>query len=595
MRKYFLISALFVFALATTLRAQLPSQLSEADKKFNIFKQNFIDSLWVFYPAWATYSGYHNYDHILSVPDKKTQERQMLFLTRFQEKIKNFDLSLLSSANRIDYYIIRDEINSIKWSSSELKENTWNASSYNLGGLIFEILSHKNYPLNKRIENISKWIKNVSAYYETAKINLTDPVYEYAKLAIEQSAGVLSMFDAIKDSVGHSSVSAQQANLLGKDIEIAKKSAEAFYKWVETDLIPLSTGANARTFRLGKELYEKKFNHNIQAEYSAADIYQKALMRKDELHYKMAKIAIELWPKYFGEQLKPLDEMVVTRKVLEAISKNHVHRDSFIVSIKNQIPQLEAFVKQKNLLYLDPEKPLVIRETPEYMRGVAGASISAPGPYDPNADTYYNVTPLNDYTATQAESYLKEYNHYVLQILNIHEAIPGHYTQLIYSNKSPSIIKSLFGNGAMVEGWAVYTELMMLENGYGNNEPEMWLMYYKWHLRSVCNTILDYHVHVLNMPEKDGIFFLTSQAFQEETEARGKWKRVTLSSVQLCSYFTGYYEIFALREEIKKKMGEKFNLKQFHEDFLSYGSAPVKYIKEMMLMKIEESNQKKKK
>ncbi|CAG0990411.1 MAG: DUF885 domain-containing protein [Bacteroidetes bacterium] len=594
MYKRCLLAVLLFLALSET-NAQLPSQLAETDKKFNVFKQDFVDSLWVYYPAWATYSGYHVYDDVLQIPNENTRKKQEQYIHRTLKKMEVFDMTLLSNQNRIDFYMIRDECNAILWSNSELKEHTWNAASYNLGGLINEILSYKDYSLTKRIENISRWLKNVPAYYEAAKINLKDPVYEYAKLATEQSGGVLAMFDAITDSVKFSSVSAQHSNAIHKEIASAKKAAEAFYKWVESELIPLSSGVDSRTFRLGKNLYEKKFAHSIHSEYSASEIYQKALMRKDELHYKMSKIAIELWPKYFGEQLKPLDEMVIVRKVLEAISKNHVHRDSFIVSIKKQIPELETFVKEKNLLFLDPNKPLIVRETPEYMRGVAGASISAPGPYNPNAETYYNVTPLTHYTETQAESYLREYNHYVLQILNIHEAIPGHYTQLVYSNKAPSIIKSLFGNGAMVEGWAVYTELMMLENGYGNNEPEMWLMYYKWHLRSVCNTILDYHVHVLNMPEKDGIYFLTSQAFQEETEAKGKWKRATLSSVQLCSYYTGYYEIYALREELKKKMGNQFNLKQFHEDFLSYGSAPVKYIKEMMFFKVEESNQKKKK
>jgi uncharacterized protein (DUF885 family) len=139
----------------------------------------------------------------------------------------------------------------------------------------------------------------------------------------------------------------------------------------------------------------------------------------------------------------------------------------------------------------------------------------------------------------------------------------------------------------MVEGWAVYTEIMMLENGYGNNEPEMWLMYYKWNLRSTCNTILDYNVHVNGMEKEASMNLLVNEAFQQQAEAEGKWRRVTLTQVQLCSYFTGYTEIYDFREELKKKMGDKFDLKTFHEKFLSYGSAPVKYIKEMMLKEMK--------
>jgi uncharacterized protein (DUF885 family) len=228
-----------------------------------------------------------------------------------------------------------------------------------------------------------------------------------------------------------------------------------------------------------------------------------------------------------------------------------------------------------------------VRQTPAYMEGGgAGASINDPGPYNPNGKTYYNVSLLTDYTPEKAESYLREYNDYILQILNIHEAVPGHYTQLVYSNQSPSKIKSVFGNGAMVEGWAVYTERMMLEEGY-NASDEMWLMYYKWHLRSVINTILDYSVQTQNMTEEAAKKLMIDEGFQQQAEADGKWKRATLNQVQLTSYYTGFTEIYDLREELKKKQGDKFNLKAFHEKFLSYGSAPVKYIRDLMLSDVQ--------
>jgi len=250
------------------------------------------------------------------------------------------------------------------------------------------------------------------------------------------------------------------------------------------------------------------------------------------------------------------------------------------------MPLLEQFIIENDLLDMDSSRPLVVRETPEYQRGFAGASVDAPGPYDATANTYYNVTPLDHYTAEQAESYLREYNHWILQILNIHEAMPGHYTQLIHANKSPSKIKSIFGNGAMIEGWAVYSEKMMLESGYGAQEPEMWLMYSKWNLRVVVNTILDYSIQVKGMTKEDGLNMLLKEAFQEQTEAEGKWRRATLSQVQLTSYFNGFSEIYAFREELKQKMGNQFKLKEFHNKFLSYGSAPVPVIRKLMLSEL---------
>jgi uncharacterized protein (DUF885 family) len=171
-----------------------------------------------------------------------------------------------------------------------------------------------------------------------------------------------------------------------------------------------------------------------------------------------------------------------------------------------------------------------------------------------------------------------------LQILNIHEAIPGHYTQLVHANKSKSRVKTIFGNGSMVEGWAVYGERMMLDAGYGNNEDEIWLMWMKWNLRTVVNTILDIEIQTMNMSKEAAITMMMREAFQEEAEATNKWKRATLNQVQLTSYYNGYAEITALRDELRQKQGDKFSVKAFNNQFLSYGSAPVKSIRELMLI-----------
>jgi uncharacterized protein (DUF885 family) len=152
----------------------------------------------------------------------------------------------------------------------------------------------------------------------------------------------------------------------------------------------------------------------------------------------------------------------------------------------------------------------------------------------------------------------------------------------MYANRSPSRIKSIFGNGAMIEGWAVYSERMMLESGYGGNASEQWLMYWKWYLRSVTNTILDYSVHVLGMSEAVAKDLLRHEAFQSEKEVAGKWIRVQRSSVQLTQYYSGFSAIYRLRERVQHAQGDRFDLRAFHEQFLSYGSAPVAVIAALM-------------
>ena len=238
---------------------------------------------------------------------------------------------------------------------------------------------------------------------------------------------------------------------------------------------------------------------------------------------------------------------------------------------------------EKDLFAYDTTTPLKVRIMPAFMSGATLASASLTGPLRQAGVAYYNISDLTKIPKAEAESDLREHNNYTLQILSIHEAMPGHDLQGWYSNKSRSMVKAVFGNGAMIEGWAVYTQRMMLDNGWANNAPEMWLMFYKWSLRECCNVITDYGIQCLNYSKEDVVKMLKYEAFQEDAQIAEKYHRATISQVQLCSYFTGATEINALREAYHKKKGDAYSLKDFHEKFLSYGSAPVKYIGALML------------
>jgi len=576
----------FIALIGAVLMAACSNQNSEKNKvniddQFNQFKELFVTALWKQYPSWASSVGFHDYDSILTIPNSIEKEATLLFSQKYLDSLQSFDLNALSANNKTDFYLIKNNLESTIWYAKEFDSGSWNPAEYNIGGSFSEILNTNQYAIEDRLINITIKLKNVGAYYEAAKNNITNPTKEHTALAINQLGGALSVFETdIPEATKVSKLNEAEKNII---VERCKNAVTAINGFIE--FLKAFKNEHPRPFNIGKDLYFKKFEMDIQSKFTANEIYQRALKRKKELHLKMYDAAMALWPKYLGKVKTPTDSLTVIRLMIDKLSVNHTHRDSFQSEIEKQIPKLIEFIKQKDLIYIDPSKPLVVRKEPAYMQGVAGASISSPGPYDKNGNTYYNVGTLANYSAAEAESYLREYNDYILQILNIHEAIPGHYTQLVYSNNSPSLIKSLFGNGAMIEGWAVYTELMMLENDYGNNSPEMWLMYYKWHLRSVCNTILDYSIHVNNMSEKEALNLLMNEAFQQEAEARGKYKRVSLTQVQLCSYFTGFTEIYDLREAFKMKQGNSFKIKQFHEQFLSYGSAPVKYISEAMLGK----------
>lgn len=587
MKKVFLASIVCISITSCGGDSQTTETKTVADMnpKFDKYKEQFIDDLWKVYPGWASSQGFHKYDSILVIPNDAARAKELAFAKANLDSLKSFDINGLNDNNKTDYYMIENQLRSTEWAINELKAYEWNPSEYNVSGAFAEILTGNYDSLDVRLRNFYLKMANIPAYYEAAKKNIKNPTLEHTQLAIEQNLGGISVFETdLHNALNKVHFGEHEKQSIEATAKQSVAAIKDFADWLKK-----LDNKSPRSFRLGKDLYAKKFEFDIQSGYTADVVYEKALARKKELHEKMFELADKLWSKYMNNVTKPTDKLLLIKQVIDKISEKHVKPEEFQSAIEKQIPLLVEFIKQKDLIYIDPSKPLVVRKEPDYMAGVAGASISAPGPYDKNGNTYYNVGSLASGDKDRAESYLREYNHYILQILNIHEAIPGHYTQLVYSNQSPSLIKTIFGNGAMIEGWAVYTERMMLENGYENSD-EMWLMYYKWNLRTTCNTVLDYSVHTKEMSKEDALNLLINEAFQQKAEAEGKWRRVCVTQVQLCSYFSGYTEIYDFREELKKQQGDKFNLKQFHEKFLSYGSAPVKYIKELMVSEMNQSS-----
>ena len=587
MRKNLLVVFLSVVLVSTNMVVWAKGNVVTEDSRFDRFKDNFVLRLWNVYPSWASSVGYHKYDSVLVVPNDESRENEVAFCEKYLDSLSRFSLKDLSESNQIDYHLIENQLKYAIWSIQEQKAWKWDPSGYNVSNTFAEMLANKYDKPETRIHNFYVKMAAVPAYYEAAKACIKHPSREHLKLAIEQNKGGISVFEKdLPEALKSVHLSADAKKKIEARAKTAVNAIKNYVSWLE-DL----EDNNPRSFRLGKALYDKKFAFELQSAYTPDEIYNKANRRKTELHEDMYILTRNLWPKYFPYQDMPRNSLVATKMMIDKISKKHVKRDSFQSAIQHQLPELVKFINKKGLLYIDPSKPLVVRKEPDYMAGVAGASITSPGPYDKNGNTYYNVGSLSGWSDEKAESYLREYNHYILQILDIHEAIPGHYTQLVYANKSKSMIKSLFGNNAMIEGWAVYTERMMLENGYDGDQgvnskeasPEMWLMYDKWHLRSVCNTILDYSVHTKNMTKEQAMKLLVDEAFQQKAEAEGKWKRVSVTQVQLCCYFTGFTEIYSLRSKLMNRLEERFDLKKFHEQFLSYGSAPVKYISKMML------------
>ena len=560
----------------------VPVSTTDQDTRFQRYASAAMESLWRQFPEWAFSVGRYDYADRMSVPDAADRAKRQKFYEQQLTSLAQFDRSKLSVSNRVDHELMQSEFRSSLWNLKTFRDWEWQPSVYNVGDSFGRMLTTDYAPLDRRLRHVLARLAHVPAYYAAARASIVRPTLEHTQLAVQQNKGALDVFgDDLVRSLAASGLSAKEKRQFLARLANTKSAVTAYVDWLSA-MEPRLVSEGARSFRIGKDLYAQKFAFDIQSGWSAEQLYNRALQEKASLHAEMETLARALWPKIMGQVPIPSDRLVMIGTVLEELSKQHTTPAAFVDTVRKQIPELEAFVRKHDLVSLDPTRPLLVRETPTYMRGVSVASIQSPGPYDPQANTYYNVDPIDTLAPEQSESYLREYNDWMLQILNIHEAVPGHYVQLLHSNKSKSAVKTIFGNGSMIEGWAVFGEKMMIDAGYGDRAPELRLIWMKWNLRTVVNTILDYEVHTKGLERDAAIALLTREAFQQNAEATGKWRRATLTQVQLTSYFNGYAEITALRDDHKARLGRDFSIKKFNDRFLSFGSAPVKFIRELM-------------
>ena len=268
----------------------------------------------------------------------------------------------------------------------------------------------------------------------------------------------------------------------------------------------------------------------------------------------MVRIARDIWPRWCPEKPAPDDDSVAVREVLDAIALEHPKREAILDFCRAEVQRIEAFCRERDLVGLSDE-PLEIRWTPVFLRAFGGAMLNSPGPLDQGQKAFFSVTPIpDDWSAEQAESYLREDNDRMLRLLTIHEAVPGHYLQGVYANRCPSIVRSIFGSGVFAEGWAVYVTQVMLDEGYDADDPALLLNNWKFYLRSVTNAMIDIGIHTAGMTEDEAVSLMVDGGFQEEAEARAKYDRARLSSTQLCTYFVGSMAMWDLERERRRRL-----------------------------------------
>jgi uncharacterized protein (DUF885 family) len=583
----FIQSILLVFAFATIPLCMVPKlyaqETAQGDARLTDLFQVWLDDQCQRHPMFATYLGNHDHDHQLDDLSPKAREEDLqndnkvLALLRQQ-----VDRESLSRDSQIDLEIWQHFLEYRIWQATNSNDFANDPRIYltYASDSVFTLLTQSTLPKHRNVENASKRIAKIPSIVQAAKESIAKPPKILTEIAIKRTEGAIAFYESdIFKLAGES----PQLSLLQGPCRSAVASLQDYKNFLEQDVLPRSVG----DWRIGKEKFAKKLELELDAGLSADEVIEAANSEADRVELEMYYVAKQLWHNLFpGQTLPPEDQLGrrdTIRNVLGELAKEHGKPETLVKDAQQTVAAIKEMITEKKILTLpDPDQCDII-EMPEFQRGFSAAYLNPAPALDPNAKSLYAISPPpTDWPTDRQDAFFKEYNKYMLQILTIHEAYPGHYVQLDYSNRVRSPIRKILSSGVFAEGWAVYTEQMMLDQGYGQGDLALRLHQLKFYLRAVLNAILDYSMHCTQMSDQQAMELLVERGYQTEAEAYGKVQRSKQSSCQLSTYFVGRTAFYRLRQSVQRARGDRFKLLEFHEQVLNCGTIPVKYLPELV-------------
>jgi uncharacterized protein (DUF885 family) len=572
-------------ALGAAVLAQAATA-SPADARFEALGQRYVEEFGRYSPVSATQLGDHRTDGELDDLSAAGRARTLAWIKALLAELQGIDRAQLSRANQVDAAMLENQLRYAVWSEERYRDWSWDPLLYTqlTGQAIYGLVAREFAPLPERLRSVTSRLEKLPTLLEQTRANLVPERVPaiHSETAVRQNPGVLSLVDQLVVPAMAQLPEADRARL-EKAIASARTAVQAHQQWLEKELKPKATG----DFRIGRELYDEKLAFALMSPLTREEIRRRAESEVVATRARMYEVARKVLAGREGAPATPAnptpaEQQAAIKAALELASAERPPREGVVDLAKQTLEETTEFVRRRNFVTV-PDEPLDIILMPEFQRGVAVAYCDSPGPLDKGQRTFYAVSPIpEEWTQEQVDSFLREYNTRSIANLTIHEAMPGHYLQIAHSNRYPSILRAMLGSGPFVEGWAVYTERVMQEQGFREGDPLMRLVQLKWYLRSITNAIMDGGVHVDGMTRDEAMKLMVDTGFQEEREAAGKWVRAQLTSAQLSTYFVGYQEHSDMRAEAERRDGARFELRKYHDTVLSFGSPPVRFVRALL-------------
>lgn len=581
---------------------------------FDDLAARFLDELFAADPVTATLIGDHRFDGRWPDTSEAGRLQRLALYERWTEAFRALDLASLTADQRIDRDLVLGELARNRFLEDELREDAWDPLGwvYLMGAGLHALVARDFAPLSTRLASFAARLEGVPGIISNAQEVIgSHPTRQvsrlHARVAAERVSGVASLGDeavAMAEAAARADagVAAMLPQLRAAN-ERARAALDAIGGHLRTEVAPSVTGRA----ELGREMYAAKLR------YTLADpaVTPEAILARAEHEYgvvraEMVRLARQMWPQWCADRALPDDEGALVRAVLDAVALEHPKADELVDVCRGLVADIEAFCRERDVIGL-ADDPLEVQWTPEFMRSFAGAMLEAPGPLDVGQKAFYSITPARpEWGPDEIESWLRELSGRQLKLLTIHEAVPGHYLQGAYANRSGgSLLRRVFGSGLFAEGWAVYVTQVMLDRGYAGDDLALWLSHWKFYLRAVVNTILDVRIHCFGMTSDEALVLMVDGAFQERSEAEAKDERARLTATQLSTYFLGSVGCWDIEDEARRRAAEAagagrafvpvpalvggypstpgFNERAHLEAVISHGEPPIPLLRRMLL------------
>jgi uncharacterized protein (DUF885 family) len=563
-----------------------PLAVTGASAAFADIGRRYLDAVPRFAPEYGTTLGDHRFDGDLSDPSAAGRARQIAFDRGLIADLARLDRARLTRDEQVDAALLDNQLRQDIWSMQELQRWAWDPQLYNdaAGGALYGLAAREFAPWPVRLKAATLRMEKLPTYFAAARaqLDVARVPAVMAQSVAKRNGGIVEIAESMLAPYAGDLAPADRARFMAALAGLKRASAEHQH-WLDTVLVPGAKG----DFRLGAARYDQAMRFALMSDLTRPELEARARAALVDTRAQMYSLARQALVGHADAPPLPAtptaDEQ--QRGIAAALALSYAQRparDALMTTAKADLDRATAFVRAKGLVGM-PDAPVRIITMPKFQQGTAVAYDDPPGPLETAGANFFAISPIPDeWSDAQATSFLSEYNDFMINDLVAHEAMPGHYLQLFHQNQSKDTLRAVLGSGPFVEGWAVYAEGMMADQGFADHNVLFKLTVLKMRLRSITNTLLDLGIQTEGMTREQAMELMTRGAFQQKREAAGKWTRAQLSAAQLLSYFSGYAEHQSLREEAKQRWGAGYSLRRYNDAVLAHGAPPVRFVRELM-------------